>query len=117
MHVLLLPTPTPPPPPAAPGTVLDTMGLHWTAWRQLAKEYGFELSVQKLLSLAGELRELLAQRTPIPGCFRPSKVPAWLPAAPVWHPGGFHSMIEMPCPHGLYPTCRQAHQGNPGAAL
>ncbi|KAL4424868.1 hypothetical protein ABPG77_002091 [Micractinium sp. CCAP 211/92] len=36
------------------GTVLDTMGLHWTAWRQLAKEYGFELSVQKLLSLAGK---------------------------------------------------------------
>lgn len=113
MHVLLLPTPTPSPPPAAPGTVLDTMGLHWTAWRQLAKEYGFELSVQKLLSLAGELREQPAQRTPAPRCLWPTK----LPAAPGWHPGGFHSVITTPCPHGLYPTCRQAHQGNPGAAL
>ena len=39
-----------------PGTVLDTMGLHWAAWRRLAEEYVLQLSVHKLLSLAGELR-------------------------------------------------------------
>lgn len=36
------------------GTLLDTMPTHWRAWRQLAAEQRFELSVDTLLSLAGK---------------------------------------------------------------
>ena len=47
------PDPDPDPDPAA-GTVLDTMAHHWAAWRQLSQEYGFSLSVDQLLGLAGK---------------------------------------------------------------
>ncbi|PSC69561.1 Fructose-1-phosphate phosphatase [Micractinium conductrix] len=47
------------------GTVLDTMAHHWAAWRQLSQEFGFELTVAKLLALAGKpstaIMELLCE--------------------------------------------------------
>lgn len=47
------------------GTLLDTMPQHWVAWRQLAGEQRFEITVEKLLSLAGkpsiEILEILTQ--------------------------------------------------------
>ncbi|KAI7835561.1 hypothetical protein COHA_010540 [Chlorella ohadii] len=45
------------------GTVLDTMRHHWDAWKQLSQEFGFSLTVEQLLGLAGkpskEIMELL----------------------------------------------------------
>ena len=47
------------------GTVLDTMADHWQAWQQLSHEYGFKITVDQLLSLAGKptkaILELLCQ--------------------------------------------------------
>lgn len=47
------------------GTVLDTMAHHWQAWKQLSEEFGFSLSVDQLLSLAGKpsraIMELLCE--------------------------------------------------------
>lgn len=36
------------------GTVLHTMHHHWQAWHQVSKEYGFELTQETLLSMAGQ---------------------------------------------------------------
>lgn len=35
------------------GTVLDTMKHHWQAWYQTSQEFEFELTKEKLLSMAG----------------------------------------------------------------
>eukprot|EP00887_Chlorella_sp_A99_P001847 scaffold19.g1847.t1 len=47
------------------GTLLDTMSYHWHAWDRVAKAYGLELSVERLLSLAGKpsraIMELLCE--------------------------------------------------------
>lgn len=54
------------------GTVLDTMAHHWAAWRQLSQEFGFELTVAKLLALAGKpstaIMELLCEEQVGGGC-------------------------------------------------
>lgn len=36
------------------GTVLHTMHHHWQAWHQVSKEYGFALTRETLLSMAGQ---------------------------------------------------------------
>lgn len=36
------------------GTVLHTMHHHWQAWHQVSKEYQFELTLDTLLSMAGQ---------------------------------------------------------------
>lgn len=44
------------------GTVLDTMKHHWRAWKQVSEEYGFELTKEKLLSMAGMPSKAILQQ-------------------------------------------------------
>ncbi|KAI3437755.1 hypothetical protein D9Q98_000203 [Chlorella vulgaris] len=53
------------------GTVLDTMAHHWQAWKQLSHEFGFSLTVDQLLALAGKpsvaIMELLVEQQGLTG--------------------------------------------------
>jgi beta-phosphoglucomutase-like phosphatase (HAD superfamily) len=53
-------------PLGAAGTVLDTMGHHAQAWKQLSEEFKFHMTVDMLLALAGKptraILELLCEQ-------------------------------------------------------